>query len=161
MLKIKSSAKWAAIAIVTLMTSLDPLAARATVQSDSVTTGVQMTTTQLTGTNPTLIARADRPTDRRTKKSKSRRTRLQSKKSASNVSPAEFEKIENAYSVGSRSVSGCISEGKAIDCDRLSNSKSALSDWCGQGKTQACNRYDLLSSEERYQVTSDGIRNSL
>jgi hypothetical protein len=161
MLKMKCSVKWAAIAIATLMTSLNPLAAEATVPSDAAVAVVQITTAKLTGPNPKLMARADRSSKRKTKKSKSRRTRLQSKKPANNVSPAEFEKIENAYGAGSRSVSGCISDGRANDCDRLSNSKSALINWCGQGKTQACNRYDLLSSEERYQVTSDAIRRSI
>jgi hypothetical protein len=161
MLNMKSGAKWAAIAIATLMTSFNPLAAEATMPSDAAIAVVQITTAKLTGPNPMLMARAERSPKRKTKKSKFRRSQLQSKKPANNVSPAEFEKIENVYGAGSRSVSGCISDGRADDCDRLSNSKSVLINWCGQGKKQACSRYDLLSSEERYQVTSDAIRRSI
>jgi hypothetical protein len=114
MLKMKSSAKWAAIAIATLMTSLNPLAAEATMPSDAAIAVVQITTAKLTGPNPTLIARADRPTKRKTKKTKSRRTRLQSKKPASTASSAEVEKFWNVYQAGSRSVPGCITDGMAL-----------------------------------------------
>jgi hypothetical protein len=162
MLNLKTVAQWTVLAVATLSMGLEPLAAGAATQSTAVMPIAQTTNlAELTGQNSMVIARADRPTKKKIKKSELRKSSLKSKTSASNVSPAEFEKIENVYGAGSRSVSGCISEGKAIDCERLSNSKSALSNWCGQGKKQACSRYDLLSSEERYQVTSDGIRRSI
>jgi Flp pilus assembly protein CpaB len=160
MLKLKFGAKWTAITIVTLMMGLEPLAAGAVMQSEAGVAISQATVAELTSPNPILMARADRPAKKKIKTSKSRKPRLKSK-SVSTASPAEVEKIENVYGAGSRSVSGCISEGKAIDCERLSNSKSALSNWCGQGKKQACSRYDLLSSEERYQVTSDALRKAV
>jgi hypothetical protein len=160
MFKMKFSAKWTAIAIATLIIGLDPLAAGAAMQSEA---GIvpQIKISELAGRDSVLIARADRPSKKKIKKSKSRKTRLKSKSAASRASPAEVEKFGNVYQAGSRSVPGCISNGSAGDCDRLSSSKSALNDWCGQGKTEACNMYELLSSEERYQVTSDALRKAV
>jgi hypothetical protein len=160
MLKIKLSAKWAAIAIATLMTSLDPLAAGATVQSDPVITAVQMTTAKLTGTNPTLMARATRSAKKKIKKSKSRRPQIQSQP-VSTASNAEVEKFWNVYQAGSRSVPGCITDGNGGACDRLSNSKSALTNWCLQGKTEACDLFSTLSSQEGYQSFSDALQRSV
>jgi hypothetical protein len=129
--------------------------------SDAAIAVVQITTAKLTGPNPMLMARADRPTKRKIKKSKSRRTRLQSRKPASTASNAEIEKFWNVYQAGSLSVPGCITDGNGAACDRLLNSKSALTNWCLQGETEACGWLKTLSGEEGAQSFSDALQRSI
>jgi hypothetical protein len=173
MMKIKFSAKWTAIAITTLIMGFEPLAAGAVIQSEAAITVPAIANVELADSNPTLIARADRPTRKRNRrkvrKSRSRKPRIQSTSrrprirptSGSPESTAEVERFQNVYQAGFNSVRECITNGDAAACNRLSNSKSALNSSCLQGKRSACTLFEMLSSQEAYQLGSDALLQSV
>lgn len=148
---------WTAMAIVTLMMGLEPLVVGATVTREPVVAGPQVT---LTDSNPMLIAKHDRPTKKKVKKSKLQKPRLKTQ-SGRPASAAEVETFLNVHRVGMGAVRGCVTNGFVRDCERLVSSKSSLENWCLQGKTEACSLFQTLSSQEAYQLTSDALLDSV
>jgi hypothetical protein len=164
MLNFKTGAQWTVLAIATLSMGFNPLAAGAT----AAATVPQIGQAHLTGSRM-LIARSEerrwsptglRPSERRPKKSKKQQA-SKSARPGSFASAAEVDKFRSVYQAGMNVIPGCITRRNPRACSQLVESKTVLTNWCHQGKTEACALFKTLSSQEGYQHMSDALQESV
>jgi hypothetical protein len=157
MLNLKTFAQWAVLTIATLSMGLEPLAAGAT--------SLPSASAKVTGSTMLIARSAERRsgTTHRPSKPKKQQRVLSNKPSRSGVSAsaAEVEKFQSVYLAGMNVIPGCITRHNSRACSQLVESKSALTNWCLQGKTEACMMLKTLSSQEAYETMSDALQQSV
>jgi hypothetical protein len=165
MLNLKTGAQWAVLAITTLSMGLEPLAAGATLlpSASAKVTGSPMLMARSAERRWSLTGLRPSGTTQRPSKSKKQQRVLSNKPSRSGVSAsaAEVEKFQSVYQAGMNVVPGCITRHNSRACSQLVESKSALTNWCLQGKTEACMLLKTLSSQEAYETMSDALQQSV